>query len=100
MEVIPHDQFIVRIDGSRRLTRRNKRFLRLYNPISTSIHMKTFHGSRGNLPSPREGSFDHECPDSLDNVGEHSNSAKTDVPSEVEKVHISVSTVPTKIMCH
>ena len=34
--------------------------------------------------------------DSLDNVGEHSNSANTGEPSEAEKDHIPVSRFPTK----
>jgi len=29
MEVLPHDNFVVQIDGSRRLTRRNRKFLRM-----------------------------------------------------------------------
>ena len=41
--------------------------------------------------SPCKWSVDHKCPDSLDNVGEHSNSANTDEPSEVEKKQISGS---------
>ena len=54
MEVLPDDQFVVRIDGSRRLTRRNRRFLRLYNPTSTSIDTKAFHGWRRDQPSSQE----------------------------------------------
>ena len=38
----------------------------------------------------------NECPDSLNNVDEHSNSANTAEPSEIEKEHIPVSMVPTK----
>ena len=68
----------------------------MYDPMSTSIDTKVFHGSCGNLPSPRMGSVDHECPDSLDNYGEHSNSANTGEPSEVEKELIPVSMAPTK----
>ena len=85
MEMLPYDQFVDRIDGSRKLNRRNWRFLKLYNPMSTSIDTKAFHGSCGNLPNPTGGSVDHECPDSLDDVGEHSNSANTGEPSEVKK---------------
>ena len=40
MEILPHDQYTVRIDGSRRLTRRNRRFLRSYHPASTSINAR------------------------------------------------------------
>ena len=69
MEMLQHDQFVVRID---RLAWRNRRFLRLYNPMSTSIDTKAFHGSCKNLPSPHGGNVNHECPDSLDDVSEHS----------------------------
>ena len=37
VEVLPHDQYLVRVDGSGRLTRRNRRFLRAYTPVQTSI---------------------------------------------------------------
>ena len=40
METLPFDKYVVRIDGSRKLTTRNRRFLRLYKPISTSIEYK------------------------------------------------------------
>ena len=54
MEVLPDDQFVVRIDGSRRL--------RLYNAISTIIDTKTFHGWR--QPSSQEDNASHQSPDS------------------------------------
>ena len=95
MEILKHDQFVIRVDGSRRLTQRN-RFSRLYNPMSTSIDTKVFYGSCGNLPSPCKGSVDHECLDSLDNFGEHSDSANTGEPSEVEKRAHSSFMVPAK----
>ena len=69
---------------------------KVINPTSTSIDTKVSHGSCRNLPSLLKGSVDHECPDSLDDVGEHSSSANTGNASEVEKEHISVSMVPTK----
>ena len=55
-----------------------------------------FNGSCGNLPSPCEVSIDVGCPDSLDNVGEHSNSANIGESNEVDKEHITVSMVSTK----
>ena len=97
--MLSHDQFVVIIDGLRRLTWENRKFLRLYNPMSTSIDTKVFHGSCGNLPSPCEWIIDHECPDFL-LVLVNTPSSNTGEPSEVEKVHIPVSMVPTKIMCH
>ena len=72
----------------------------MYNPISTNIDTKAFHGSNGNLLSPCEGRVNIECADSLDNVGEHSNSANFSEPSEVKKEHITVSMSQQKIMCH
>ena len=100
MDVLPHYQYVIIIDGLRRLTRRNRGFLRLYNPMSTSIDTKAFYGSCGNLPSPREGSVDHECPDSLDDFCEHSNSTNTDKPSEVKKSTFLFLWSQQKIMCH
>ena len=83
--MLPHGQFVVRIDSSQRLILINSGFLRFYNTTSTSIDTKVFHGICGNLSSPSEGSVDHEYPDSLGDVGEHSNSANTGEPSEVKK---------------
>ena len=37
MEVLPYDQYVVKVDGSGRLTTRNRRFLRKYTPFSTHI---------------------------------------------------------------
>ena len=90
MEALPHDQFVVRIDGSRRLTRRNRRFLRMYNPVSTSIEAKAFHGWRGNLPSSQEGNVRHQRSDSPVKVTDNSNGANTGDTSEVEADHEEV----------
>ena len=38
VEVLPHHQYMVKIDGSGRLTRRNRRFLRRFEPASTEIN--------------------------------------------------------------
>ena len=32
MEILPFDQYIVKVNGSNRLTKRNRRFLRVYEP--------------------------------------------------------------------
>ena len=45
-------------------TRRNRRFLRLYNPISTSIDAKEFYGWRQDQPSAQEDDVSHQSPDS------------------------------------
>ena len=36
-EVLPHDQYTVKVDGSSRVTRRNRRFLRSYVPATMTI---------------------------------------------------------------
>ena len=74
MEVHPHDQYINRIDGSQRLTRKNRKFLRLYNPASTSIDSTSFLDSYKSLPSPYERNMttSHKYCNSLNNIGDHS----------------------------
>ena len=37
IEVLSHDQLVVRIDSSQRLMRKNRKYLRLYNSVSTNI---------------------------------------------------------------
>ena len=37
VEVLPFDQYMVIVDGSRRLTRRNRKYLRKYTPSTTTI---------------------------------------------------------------
>ena len=90
MEVLPHDQFVVRFDCSQRLTRINRKFLRMYNPASTSIEAKASHGWRGNLPSSQECNVGHQRPDSSVKITEDSNSANTGKTSEVEADHEEV----------
>ena len=90
MEVLPHDQFVVRIDGSRRLTRRNRKFLRMYKLASTSIEAKAYHGWRGNLLSSQECNVGHQCPDSTVNITEDFNGANTCKISEVKVDHEEV----------
>ena len=63
MEVLPHDQFIVRIDGLRRLMCRN-RFLRLYNPVSTNTETKVINGWHKYLTSSLKGNVRNQHPDS------------------------------------
>ena len=64
---------------------------KIAQPHANKQWPKAFHGSCGNLPGPHEGSIDHECPDSPDDVGEHSNSANTGKLSGVEKEHITMT---------
>ena len=37
MEVLPYDKYVIKVDGSGRLTTRNRRFLKLFTPISTNV---------------------------------------------------------------
>ena len=37
MEVGDHDQYIIKVDGSGRLTKRNRRFLRVFKPVTMTI---------------------------------------------------------------
>lgn len=39
VEILPYDQYIVKVSGSNRLTRRNRRFLRAYVPAATQERM-------------------------------------------------------------
>ena len=103
MEVLPHDQFVVQIDGTRRLTPRNRKFLRISNPASTSVEAKASHGWRGNLPSSQECNVGNQGPDSSVKITEDSNGANigktSDVEAdheEVEKEYIPALVVPIK----
>ena len=75
----------------------------MYNPVSTSIEAKAFHGWHGKLPSSQEGNVRHQRPDSPVKFTEDSNGANTGETSEVEadheeveEEHISTSIVPMK----
>ena len=41
VEARDHDQYLIKVDGSGRLTLRNRRFLRTYTPVSSSINVPT-----------------------------------------------------------
>ena len=43
METLPFDKYVVKVDGSRRVTSRNRRYLRLFKPISTSTQRNEPH---------------------------------------------------------
>ena len=90
MEVLPNDQFVVQIDGSCRLTQGNRKFLRMYNPASTSIEAKASHCWRGNLPSSQECNVGHQRPHSSVKITEDSNGANTGKTREVEANHEEV----------
>ncbi len=44
MEVLPHNKYAVMIDGSGRVTHRNRRFLRLYHPVVLNVRSPTTRG--------------------------------------------------------
>ena len=69
MEVLQHDQFINRIYGSQK----NRKFLRLYNPASTSIDTEELLGRYRGLPNPHEGNISTsvEYCNYLKDFGEH-----------------------------
>ena len=90
MEVLPHDQFVVRIDGSHRLTRKNRRFLRLYNLISTSIDTRAFCGWCRDQPSSREDNVSHQSLDSPSIFSDGSNDARTNETNEADGDHKNV----------
>ena len=102
MKILPHNQFITRVDGWRRLTRRNRRFLRLYNPATTGIDSTSFLGSYKSLPSPYEVNIAtrFEYCISLNNVGDYLYDTTTVEPISS---HVEVQNVPvsmSRTMCH
>ena len=79
MKVFPHDQFVVRIDGSQRLTCTNTRFLWLFNPVET----KFFNVWLKNVPSSPKGNVRYQHVDSHVEVTEDSYGANTDETREI-----------------
>ena len=55
MELLQCDQFVLRIGGSWILMRRNRTFLRLYNPFSTNIKIKILKGCEKKLTKLIQG---------------------------------------------
>ena len=77
IETLDHDQYWVKVDGSGRLTRRNRRFLRVYTPTSTSFPSTIFPQPLSNIgddvissPSLRE----HQKPSLTPGERQHSTS--------------------------
>ena len=50
MEVKPHEQIVVKVDVSRRLTLRNRRFIRKLDPRKTSF--EDYHPTPSAVPAP------------------------------------------------
>ena len=55
VEVFPYDQYIVRVDGSGRVTRRNRRFLRSYTPAVNNDRLGTKEDDTEPVPAPHWG---------------------------------------------
>ena len=51
VDVLPYDKYTIRVDGSGRLTNRNRQFLRLYDPVKMTIPLS--HPFRASLPDVR-----------------------------------------------
>ena len=50
MEVKPHEQIMIMVDGSWRLTLRNRRFIRKLDPRKTSL--EDYHPTSSAVPAP------------------------------------------------
>ena len=82
---------MLRIDSSQRLSQRNKRFLRLDKPISTSIDAKAFYGWPRDQPSSQEDNVSHQFPDLLLSMfSDDLNDVRTDKTNEVDGDHKNV----------
>ena len=55
MEVKPHENIVVKVDGSRRLRLKNRRFLRELDPRKTSLEDHQPTTSNDSAPTPRPG---------------------------------------------
>ena len=81
---------MLRIDSSQRLSQRNKRFLRLDKPISTSIDAKAFYGWPRDQPSSKEDNVSHQFPDLLLSMFSDDLNDVTDKTNEVDGDHKNV----------
>ena len=103
MEKLDHDQYIVKIDGSGRLTKRNRRFLRVYKPATMAMENspsvkswdsqitkeRSFESSRPTTTEPLPETISQK-PVSLVNPSEPM------VPHEIEgEMHVEEETAPT-----
>ena len=68
VEIRDHDQYVVKVDGSGRLTKRNRRFLRAFSPASVVIHNAPLSSTptnvvsgEKNLPSADKDTHDSEA---------------------------------------
>ena len=85
--IVVVSKLVIRIDGSRRMTRRYRRFLRLYNQISTSIDINAFHGWRQDQPCSQGDNISHQSPLMF---SYHSSDVRIDETNEADGDHINV----------
>ena len=54
LEVLPHDSFLISIDGSYNVTKRNRKFLRKFTPLNFSLEAEhTSENSQKSIPAPQ-----------------------------------------------
>ena len=100
MEVLPFDQYRLKVDGSSRLTIRNRRFLRKYIPFSTNI--TTYDGASGRRQWSRQADKPYGYPDSSNPIEpdlsqQHSEEQQGDrinVPMSNDPIHHHGSRAP------
>ena len=52
LEVLPHDSYLVRVDGSYRTTKRNRKFLRKYSPFNSNLRETPPNPIKPDIPIP------------------------------------------------
>jgi hypothetical protein len=89
MEVLDHDRYCVKVDGSGRLTTRNRRFLRAYVPVSTEFPapQTAFPVASSQI---RQAAAQYEVPPSSQSLTP-SSSARLLAPSPVSRVEVPPS---------
>ena len=96
VEVLPHNQYTLKIDGSGRLTKRNRRFLRLYKPASSVVTDSPRSNFLTDLPltSP-VASAANRSNDSINVAGGHGTMFRADVDDGVVNPPV-IGTTPTQ----
>ena len=59
LEALPHDSFLIRIDGSYTTTRRNRKFLRKFTPHNEVLPPTTYNPTHTTIPLPQEPEIPH-----------------------------------------
>ena len=100
MEVLPFDQYRLKVDGSSRLTLRNRRFLRKYIPFSPNV--TTYGGASGSRQWSRQAdkpdgytdSSNPIEPDSSQQYSEEQQGGRINVPMPNDPIHHNGSRAP------